>query len=76
MEICKTQMHSSLNLIEDLLKKNKITNPDVEKKVEELRHGPDTVKVRLTYFLGATEKTPGVAQRVRALVPLLALNLQ
>ena len=58
-------------MIEDLLKKNKITNPDDE-KVEELRHGPDTVKLRgLTYLLAATEKTPGVAKRVRALVPLL-----
>ena len=77
MEVCKTRMRSSLNLIEDLLKKNKITNPEVAKKIEELRHDPDMVKVReLAYFLAATEKTPGVAQRVRALVPLLALNLQ
>ena len=73
MEICKTQMHSSLNLIDDLLKKNKITNPEVTKKIEELRHGSDMVKVRgLVYFLAATEKTPGVAKRVCALLALLA----
>lgn len=72
VEICKTQMHSSLNLIEDLLKKNKITNPEVEKKIEELQHEPDMAKVGgLTYFLAAAEKTAGVAQRIRALVPLL-----
>ena len=63
MELCTTQIRSSLNLIEDLLKKNKITDPEVTKKIEELRHGPDMVKVRgLGYLLAATEKTPGVAE--------------
>ena len=54
------------------MKKNKITNPEVTKKIEELRHGPDMAKVRaLAYLLAATEKTPGVAERVRTLVALL-----
>ena len=73
MELCTTQMHSSLNLIEDLLKKNKITGPEVKNKIEDLTHGPDMVKVRgLAYLLAATEKTPGVSKRVRALLALLA----
>lgn len=73
MQLCETQMRSSLNLIEDLLKKNKITNPEVTKKIEEFRHEPDMAKVRgLAYLLAATEKTPGVAERARAVVALLA----
>lgn len=73
VELCTAQVHSRLNLIEHLLKKNKITHPDVTKKIEKLTHGLDLIDVRgLVYLLAATEKTPGVAKRVRALAPLFA----
>jgi hypothetical protein len=64
-------MESSLKLIEQLLEKNKIEEPEVTRKLDEIRRPPVWVPTRLTYLLAATEKTQGKGKSLYILPMLL-----
>jgi hypothetical protein len=71
VEQCSKQMESSLKLIEQLLEKNKIEEPEVTRKLDEIRRPPAWVPTRLTYLLAATEKTQGKGKSLYILPMLL-----
>jgi len=71
VEVCIKQLDSSLNLIELLLEKNMIIDPEVTRKLNEIRSQMDGIQLRLAYLLAATEKTRGKGKSLYILPMLL-----
>ncbi len=69
IEVCTRQLNSSLSLIEDLLRKNKIEDVVVTSKIGEVKNQPESF--RLTYLLAATEKMRGIGKALYILPALL-----
>ena len=56
VEVSTKQLDSSLNLIKRLCEKNLITDPEVTRKIDEVRMRREVVRVPLAYLSAATEE--------------------
>jgi len=56
VEVSTKQLDTSLNLIKRLCEKNLIMDPEVTRKIDEVRVQPDEVGVPLAYLSAATEE--------------------